>query len=134
MCRRNGPRARPTRFFRAGDRRPDARPHQWWTRTHRRAVRSVVGACRSALCGDKSVAVGRHAVPTPTQMRDSLPMDRVRIGIIGVGNIATLNVPGYLEHEQCEVVALCDPRPEGLERRGSEGGWPRGDTGADELL
>ena len=27
-------------------------------------------------------------------------LDRVRIGIVGVGNIATLNVPGYLEHEQ----------------------------------
>ena len=25
--------------------------------------------------------------------------ERVRIGIIGTGNIATLNVPGYLEHE-----------------------------------
>ena len=37
-------------------------------------------------------------------------MDRVRIGIVGVGNIATLNVPGYLAHEQCDVVALCDPR------------------------
>src|SRR5262249_52764387 len=31
-------------------------------------------------------------------------MDRVRMGIIGVGNIATLNVPGYLEHEQCDVI------------------------------
>jgi predicted dehydrogenase len=37
-------------------------------------------------------------------------MERVRLGIVGVGNIATLNVPGYLEHEQCDVVALCDPR------------------------
>src|ERR1700730_16134024 len=134
MCRRNGPRARPTRFFRAGDRRPDARPHQWWTRTHRRAVRSVVGACRSALCGGESVAVGRHAVPTPTQMRDSLPMDRVRIGIIGVGNIATLNVPGYLEHDQCEVVALCDPRPEVLDRRRREWEVGRGYAEVDALL
>ena len=44
-------------------------------------------------------------------------MDRVRIGIVGVGNIATLNVPGYLAHEQCDVVALCDPRADVLERR-----------------
>jgi len=44
-------------------------------------------------------------------------MDRVRIGIVGVGNIATLNVPGYLAHEQCDVVALCDPRPDVLDRR-----------------
>lgn len=52
-------------------------------------------------------------------------MDRVRLGVIGVGNIATLNVPGYLQHEQCEVVALCDPRRDVLERRGQEWGVGR---------
>src|ERR1700693_1757624 len=60
--------------------------------------------------------------------------NRVRMGIVGAGNIATLNVPGYLEHEHCDVVALCDPRPEVLERRVSEWGVPRGDTKLDELL
>lgn len=39
-------------------------------------------------------------------------MDRVRIGIVGVGNVSALNVPGYLEHPDCEVVALCDRRVE----------------------
>jgi predicted dehydrogenase len=53
------------------------------------------------------------------------PMDRVRVGIVGVGNIATLNVPGYLAHEQCDVVALCDPRPDVLERRSREWGVDR---------
>jgi len=43
--------------------------------------------------------------------------NRVRMGIVGAGNIATLNVPGYLEHAECDVVALCDPRPDVLERR-----------------
>jgi predicted dehydrogenase len=56
------------------------------------------------------------------------------MGIIGVGNIATLNVPGYLEHEQCEVVALCDPRPEVLERRRREWGVGRGYTEVHALL
>lgn len=37
-------------------------------------------------------------------------MDRVRIGIVGTGNIAQLNVPGYLQHPQCDVVAVCDTR------------------------
>jgi predicted dehydrogenase len=37
-------------------------------------------------------------------------MDRVRIGIVGAGNIAPLNAVGYLEHPDCEVVAICDPR------------------------
>jgi predicted dehydrogenase len=61
-------------------------------------------------------------------------MDVVRVGIIGVGNIATLNVPGYLEHEQCEVVALCDPRPDLLERRAQEWDVPRVYTDVDALL
>ena len=37
-------------------------------------------------------------------------MDRVRMGIVGIGNIAPLNVAGYLDHDRCDVVALCDPR------------------------
>ena len=35
-------------------------------------------------------------------------MDRVRLAIIGCGNISQLNVPGYLQHPNCEVYALCD--------------------------
>src|SRR3954470_244286 len=60
--------------------------------------------------------------------------DRVRMGIIGTGNIATLNVPGYLEHEQCDVVAVCDPRPDVLERRMLEWGVERGYADVDDLL
>ena len=61
-------------------------------------------------------------------------MDRVRIGIVGVGNIAELNVPGYLEHERCDVVALCDPRQEKVEARAREWGVPKAYTSLDELL
>jgi predicted dehydrogenase len=56
------------------------------------------------------------------------------MGIIGTGNIATLNVPGYLEHEQCEVVALCDPRPEVLLHRQQEWNVERGYTDVEALL
>src|SRR5262245_3996952 len=35
-------------------------------------------------------------------------MDRVRLAIVGCGNICQLNAPGYLEHPRCDVVALCD--------------------------
>lgn len=61
-------------------------------------------------------------------------MAPVRVGIVGVGNIATLNVPGYLEHEQCEVVALCDPRREVLERRGQEWSVERLHDSVEDLL
>jgi len=61
-------------------------------------------------------------------------MDRVRIGIVGTGNIATLNVPGYLAHEQCDVVALCDPRPDVLQRRQEQWGIARGYSDVEALL
>jgi len=34
-------------------------------------------------------------------------MDRVRLAVVGAGNIAELNVAGYLVHERCDVVAVC---------------------------
>jgi predicted dehydrogenase len=44
-------------------------------------------------------------------------MDRVRLAIIGCGNIAQLNVPGYLQHPRCDVTVLCDPVRERAELR-----------------
>ena len=35
-------------------------------------------------------------------------MDRVRLGVLGAGNIAAMNVRGYLEDPRCDVVAVCD--------------------------
>ena len=61
-------------------------------------------------------------------------MDRVRLGVVGVGNIAPLNVAGYLEHERCDVVALCDPRPELADRRAREWGVPRVYGRIEDLL
>ena len=49
-------------------------------------------------------------------------MDRLRLAIVGCGNISRLNAPGYLLHPRCEVVALCDARPERAKRRAAEWG------------
>jgi predicted dehydrogenase len=49
-------------------------------------------------------------------------VDRLRVAIVGCGNISQLNVPGYLQHPCCEVVALCDTRPELAARRAKEWG------------
>lgn len=43
--------------------------------------------------------------------------DKIRIAIVGCGTISQLNVPGYLQHPKCEVVALCDPNRERAEGR-----------------
>ena len=49
-------------------------------------------------------------------------MDKVRIAIVGCGNISQLNVPGYLQHPNCEVVALCDNAPGRAEARAKQWG------------
>ena len=35
-------------------------------------------------------------------------MEKVRLGVVGAGNIAALNVKGYLLDPRCEVAAVCD--------------------------
>src|SRR3989442_14479695 len=47
-------------------------------------------------------------------------MDRVRLAIVGCGNISYLNAPGYLQHPRCDVVALCDIDSERAKRRARE--------------
>lgn len=49
-------------------------------------------------------------------------MDKVRLAIVGCGTISQLNAPGYLQHEKCDVVALCDPILERAESRAREWG------------
>jgi predicted dehydrogenase len=49
-------------------------------------------------------------------------MDRLRLAIVGCGNISRLNAPGYLQHPRCEVVALCDALPERAKLRAAEWG------------
>ena len=61
-------------------------------------------------------------------------MDRVRIAIVGIGNIAPLNVAGYLEHEQCDVVALCDPREDKAHHMAREWSVPKVYTRLDDVL
>jgi len=49
-------------------------------------------------------------------------MDRLRLAVVGCGNISQMNVPGYLAHPRCDVVALCDTVPERAKRRAKEWG------------
>jgi predicted dehydrogenase len=35
-------------------------------------------------------------------------VDKIRVGVLGAGNIAALNVKGYLLDPRCEVAAVCD--------------------------
>ncbi len=51
-------------------------------------------------------------MPTP------LPIEGrpIRLGVVGLGQIAELMLPPYLDHPEVEVVAACDRSPERLER------------------
>ena len=62
-------------------------------------------------------------------------MDKVGLGIVGCGTISQLNVPGYLQHERCDVVALCDPIRERAETRARQWGIdPKIYTRYEEVL
>ncbi len=57
-----------------------------------------------------------------------------RIGIVGAGNIASLNVAGYLEDGRCEVVAVCDPRKDRADEAALAWGASSVYTELDSLL
>lgn len=61
-------------------------------------------------------------------------MDRVRVGIVGTGNIAELNVRGYLEHPDCDVVAVCDPDVDKARVKARAWGVPRVHADLADLL
>lgn len=61
-------------------------------------------------------------------------MDKVRVGIVGAGNIAQLNVLGYLEHPACEVVAVCDPDVAKARSKAETWGVPRVHARLEDLL
>jgi predicted dehydrogenase len=50
-------------------------------------------------------------------MQTPLPIGRtVRLGVVGLGQIAELMLPPYLERDDVEIVGLCDRRPAQLAR------------------
>src|SRR5580698_9130464 len=52
-------------------------------------------------------------------------MERVRLGVVGAGNIAAMNVRGYVEDPRCDVVAVCDTDEEVGKRAAKEWGAER---------
>jgi predicted dehydrogenase len=67
-------------------------------------------------------------------MRTPLATGRVRLGVVGAGNIAPLNVAGYLEHDRCDVVAVCDPVEGRAAARAAAWGARRVYTALEDLL
>jgi len=61
-------------------------------------------------------------------------MDKVRLGIIGGGRIADLNILGYLDHPRCQITSVCDLNEELARRRAYEWGAKKYCTDYRELL
>jgi len=60
--------------------------------------------------------------------------EKVRIGIIGCGRIADLNILGYLDHPKCELVAVCDISEDLARRRQKEWGAKKYYTDYEKLV
>lgn len=56
------------------------------------------------------------------------------MGIVGAGNIADLNVAGYLAHPACDVVAVCDRDPDKAQAAAARWGAPRSTPDLEEML
>jgi predicted dehydrogenase len=63
-----------------------------------------------------------------------MTMERVRLGILGAGNIADMNVGGYLDHPDCDVLAVCDVNAEVAKQAAERWGVPKIYTDMDDLL
>lgn len=63
-----------------------------------------------------------------------MALERVRIGILGAGRIADLQVLGYLEHPQVDLVAVCDADAARARERATAWGARRSYTDPDRLF
>ena len=61
-------------------------------------------------------------------------IEHPRIGIVGAGNIASLNVAGYLDDDRCDVVAVCDPKDSRAAEAAAVWGAPKAYTDLGALL
>jgi len=64
----------------------------------------------------------------------SSPNGRIRLAVVGAGNIAPVNVKGYLQHDRCDVVAVCDPIEEKARHLADAWEAPKVFTDLDTLL
>lgn len=61
-------------------------------------------------------------------------MEKIKIGIIGVGNISNSHIAAYRDDPRCEIYAFCDISKERLEFMGKTYGVTRLYTDIDEML
>jgi predicted dehydrogenase len=62
------------------------------------------------------------------------PLQRVHVGLVGCGRIASLQVLGYLDHPRAELTAVCDADETLVRQRQSEWGAKKAYTDYTQLL
>ena len=74
-------------------------------------------AVLSGLVSRDALAAASQAGPGPAgETRRPAPSDRIRIGMIGVGNFGTLNLRQFLSNPDVDVVAVCDASQTAMEK------------------
>lgn len=61
-------------------------------------------------------------------------MQTVRLGVLGAGNVSGLNLPGYLGDPRCQVVAICDTKPDRARAAADRWGVPKAYAELGEML
>ena len=60
--------------------------------------------------------------------------EKIKIGIIGTGNISTAHISGYLQNQDVELYALCDINEERVKAMGEKYGVSRTFTNMHDML
>ena len=61
-------------------------------------------------------------------------MKKIKIAVIGVGNISEHHIKGYLSHPSVELYAFCDINEKQLEEKGKKHGITRLYTDEKKML
>ncbi len=91
---------------------------------------AAAGACAS---GGAAGSVAPGAAPQGTTLLAAPPLERVRIGLVGIGGMGTVHLENFLAIEGAEIRAVCDIVPEKVSRaqqKVMDAGQPR-PTGYD---
>jgi predicted dehydrogenase len=65
---------------------------------------------------------------------EQIPLDKLRVGIVGLGLVSTSHYQGYASHTRAEVVAVCDVDADRARRFADEHGIPRSYASYSEML
>ncbi|MGD8451497.1 MAG: Gfo/Idh/MocA family oxidoreductase [Phycisphaerae bacterium] len=90
------------------DRRREEQPSPGQSRREFIKLSALAGAALGGWSLTGCAAGGRRPGPAPERPMTAAPMDRVRIGFVGVGGMGTNHVNMLLKIEGAEIRAVCD--------------------------